>query len=88
MATLVLETFWHDHNLESIRPWLCGDKEGHSNQGIRIQSRLKTHYVAMTRPTHLLCLAMKRSTFGDGNGGLDSELLARLKRQGWDVKCV
>ncbi|RLC47387.1 MAG: hypothetical protein DRH70_03470, partial [Candidatus Coatesbacteria bacterium] len=70
--TLVLETFWYKHNLESLKERLMGERcNGSDLDGThREQSRLKLHYVAMTRPTHLLCLAMKRSTFKDRTGAL------------------
>jgi len=42
----------------------------------------------MTRPTHLLCLAMKKSTFEKGNGEIDQELIEKLKGRGWDVKLI
>jgi hypothetical protein len=80
-ATLVLETYWYDHNLESLLAWLDGSKAGKSSAGDRQESRLKVHYVAMTRPTHLLCLAMKKSTV-DTNSGLAQKLTAR----GWVIQ--
>jgi hypothetical protein len=40
--------------------------------------RLKLHYVAMTRPTHLLCLAMRKDAFVD-------EELSVLANSGWKI---
>ncbi len=89
MATLVLETYWHEHNLESIRDWLLGHRKGYAGPGARIASRLKIHYVAMTRPSYLLCLAMKRTSFEDGKGDLDQTMLDGLKNRGWsDVRLI
>jgi hypothetical protein len=88
MATLVMETFWNDHNLQKIRPWLDGTQSGHSSSTNEQGRRLKLHYVAMTRPTHLLCLAMKRSTFEDDAGNLNQDMVAKLERRGWQVKFV
>lgn len=85
-ATLVLETFWHKHNLEDLQYWLLGSKSGGEGIGDRQLSRLKLHYVAMTRPTHLLCLAMKRSTFENDDGRLDESVVQALYDQGWHVK--
>jgi hypothetical protein len=87
-ATLIMETFWNDHNLEKLRPWLDGAKRGRASSGVEQSYRLKLHYVAMTRPTHLLCLAMKRSTFEDGSGNLKQEMIAKLEQQGWQVRSV
>jgi DNA helicase II / ATP-dependent DNA helicase PcrA len=84
-ATLVMETFWHAHNLQSIMPWICCDKEGCSEAKKRDIQRLKIHYVAMTRPTHLLCLAMKKSVFENDNGEPKKEILNRLSDRGWRI---
>ena len=79
-ATLVFETFWNNHNLEKLLPWIHGSKTGWCEQdGEHQKSRLKSHYVAMTRPTHLLCLAMKKSS-------VDKEALVLLKKKGWKVR--
>jgi hypothetical protein len=90
-ATLVLETFWQDrngrHNLELLLPWLIGSNLGAGSAGVQQQVRLKVHYVAMTRPTHLLCLAMKQSTF-EKDGTLDHELIRNLSDRGWQVKVL
>jgi len=91
-ATLVLETFWMDkkgrHNLELLLPWLDGSRSGDQSTGVQQRTRLKVHYVAMTRPTHLLCLAMKRSIFEDSNGELDHEAVQNLEGRGWQVRLV
>lgn len=84
-ATLVLETFWNKHNLKTLIPWIAGDRMGwRKSDRVQQQTRLKVHYVAMTRPTHLLCLAMKRSIFESG-GDLDQELVQRIKQRGWQI---
>jgi hypothetical protein len=85
-ATLVLETFWYSHNLESLLPWLDGRKSGGESENERQKYRLKLHYVAMTRPTHLLCLAMKRTTFTQRDGSLDAEQVLAVKAQGWNIQ--
>jgi hypothetical protein len=59
-STLVLDTFYRKSNLKSLLPWLTGTRVGTSSkEGRQNVDRLKQHYVAMTRPTHLLCLAMR-----------------------------
>jgi hypothetical protein len=88
-ATLVFETFWKAHNLDKLRPWITGDRKGGtSSDGVEQRYRLKVHYVAMTRPTHLLCLAMKRSTFETKQGTLDQDVVDALRQRGWQVKLV
>ena len=76
-ATLVLDTYFRDHHLNALRPWLLGEKIGQGTEGVLMQSRLKLHYVAFTRPTHLLAIAM-REIFSD-------EEIAVLKARSWRV---
>lgn len=91
-ATLVLETYWQGkngrHNLELLMPWLDGSTSGGDKALVYQKSRLKLHYVAMTRPTHLLCLAMKRSTFEDDKGVLDQVKIQKLQKCGWQIKSI
>ncbi len=57
-ATLVLETFCYQPDLLAILPYLAGKKI--SKPGSRILFRfLPLTYVACTRPSHLLCLAIQ-----------------------------
>lgn len=77
-ATLVLESYFHDHHLQELKPWLLGMKTGGSGQKVRMSGRLKLHYVAMTRPSHLLCLAMRRDS-------LDDTEIATLVARGWHI---
>jgi len=77
-ATLVLESFFHDHHLQKLKPWLLGLKTGGAKQNGRMLGRLKLHYVAMTRPSHLLCLAMRRDSFDDSE-------IATLAARGWHI---
>lgn len=81
MATLVLETFWHRHNLEQLLPWLSGSSQGGKSIGSQQTTRLKIHYVAMTRPSHLLCLAMKQSS-------MNAELVHQLEQRGWQCTAI
>jgi len=80
-ATLVLDTFYYKHNLAVLKPWLLGQKSGRGNEGKQSLSRLKQHYVAMTRPSHLLCLGMRKDAFSD-------EELVQLKTSPWRVASV
>jgi hypothetical protein len=81
-ATLVLDTYFHEHQLASLKPWLLGQKTGRGKEGTRNLSRLKQHYVAMTRPTHLLCLAMREDTFTYEETGELKSLSWRVARIG------
>lgn len=81
-ATLVLESYNKTHHLKALIKWLTGDlpKSGTDNIGESdaLKDRLKLHYVAMTRPSHLLCLAMRKDAF------TDKQMKAVTKR-GWQV---
>lgn len=89
-ATLVLDSFFHKHHLSELKPWIMGQRAGGMKrklrgkpelEGARMLGRLKLHYVAMTRPSHLLCLAMRQDAF------VASEL-EQLRAQGWvTVNC-
>jgi DNA helicase II / ATP-dependent DNA helicase PcrA len=62
-ATLYLETFNRTFDIEKIIPFILGEKKQtarNSNLG-----RLKTSYVAMTRATHLLCVAVREQVITD-----------------------
>lgn len=85
-ATLVLETAWHGYNLETIKSWLSGDAIGKSKKsGVQEIARLKTHYVAMTRPSHLLCLALHKNALCCKDGQLDSKLIGKLRGRSWRI---
>jgi DNA helicase II / ATP-dependent DNA helicase PcrA len=84
-ATLVLDSFFKKHHLIALKPWLLGErsggragKKGLTMEGPELLGRLKLHYVAMTRPSHLLCLAMRKDS-------LTTEELATLQTRGWTV---
>lgn len=87
-ATLVLETFWNTHNLDDIMKWFMNDKKAKDCSGVQRQSRMKLHFVAMSRPTHLLCLAMKRSTFEKEKGVIDTELIGKAEEMGWNIQYI
>lgn len=66
MATLLLENqndgkFESDYFFnEGSRNLFCGDEYSRSGSYKQLERRLKTAYVAMSRPTHLLCVAMRK----------------------------
>lgn len=81
-ATLVLESYHQTHHLKALIKWLTGQspKSGADNTGEKdaLKDRLKLHYVAMTRPSHLLCLAMRKDAFS-------AKQLELVKKRGWQV---
>lgn len=81
LATLVFDTFWYDNNLVCLKDWLKGTNIGGMRQGKRNLTRLKCHYVAMTRPTDLLCMAIKKSNITDSD-------VVELVKAGWQIEEV
>jgi hypothetical protein len=77
-ATLVLDTFYRAHHLKTLKPWLLGNKSGGNAESDSVQRRLKLHYVGMTRPARLLCLAMR-------NDALNEAEITKLQERGWRV---
>lgn len=77
-ATLVLDTFYRSHHLKMLKAWLIGEKSGGGGESPSLQSRLRLHYVAMSRPSDLLCLAMR----GDALTEVDIE---KIIGNGWRV---
>jgi hypothetical protein len=70
MATLLLEnenhskfesSYFFNDNSGNL---FCGEKYKRPKSFIQLEGRLKTTYVAMSRPTHLLCVAMSRDKVG------------------------
>lgn len=81
-ATLVFETYWHAYDLQRLRPWLTGARSGWERHDRDQQRyRLRVYYVAMTRPTHLLCLAIHRSA-------VDQRAIEELEERGWQVRSL
>jgi hypothetical protein len=64
LATLILDTHYHGSHLSRIKDWLTGSKVGLApgQKKARLRTSLKQHYVAVTRPSHLLCIAMRRDS--------------------------
>ncbi|WP_445491546.1 UvrD-helicase domain-containing protein [Niallia sp. 03133] len=75
-ATLYLETYFKQYDLMRIREYL--KKKHIIPKGKELPEALSIAYVGLTRPTHLLCLAMRQDTI-DGNE-------EDLKNAGWQIK--
>lgn len=79
IATLVVETFAWKYDLTDLLPWLSGQKTGAERGcGLRREERMRLVYTAVTRPSHLLCLALRRSA-------VDAQTRGRLIDRGWRV---
>lgn len=91
-ATLVLETKNHCFDLETMLPYVLGDlpSDDHPNRTLRLkpssqaafkpnQTFLRQFYVGMSRPKHLLCLAIHENRISD-------EQKVALQRGGWKIQ--
>lgn len=78
LSTLIVETKYHEYNLESILSWLSGKSK---KLGQRNKQRLKCQYVAMTRAKGLICLAMLEDS-------VTNEMRKNLIEFGWNVENV
>ena len=76
MATLVMDTFYRTHHLKTLKAWITGKNVGGVGESESTQSRLRLHYVAMSRPSHLLCLAMREDSL------TKADIIAATER-GW-----
>lgn len=80
-ATLVLDTFNKTYHLQKLKDWVLG--KNRTRKQINDQSdRLKLHYVAVTRPTHLLCLAMRHESF------TQKEIVSLEAGTRWNIKVL
>lgn len=78
-STLVLDTFNRTYHFKKVKNWIMG-KDATPNQIDKDRDRLKLLFVAVTRPTHLLCLAMRADTF------TQTEIQHLESRTNWSVK--
>ena len=72
LATLVFDTWYKGSHLARIKQWLIGAQAGVATNVKKPELRrsLKQHYVAVTRPSHLLCLAVRSDAFTEEELGL------------------
>lgn len=86
-ATLVLETFFQAHDIGCLIDWLVGNKCGTGEKkNPQHLDRLRLIYTAMTRPTHLLCLALREQAI-EVKRDRDTTIEAFRKR-GWQVRLL
>lgn len=79
LATLVVETYWYSFNLKSILPCLCGKEIKKPNA--RDSTRMKCHYVALTRARGLVCVALPKDEVSE-------QEVILLRNQGWNIVSI
>jgi hypothetical protein len=82
LATLVLETFNRQHVLKSLMPELVAEHSTGSSS--LYKQRMRLTYVAATRPSHLLCLALPHASLGS-NETQRSQRMGKLRERGWRI---
>jgi len=78
-ATLVLETYWYDHDLKDLLPFLIDNDRPKPRRKSRTYERMKRVFVGMTRPKELLCLAICKEH-------LDDQQTKALDDMGWSIQ--
>ena len=78
LATLLLETYWHDHNIKSVLSALYGQ---YPPKGVRNEMRKKCNYVALTRARGLICVALPREF-------VSNDEIKLIQNHGWNVKLI
>lgn len=81
-ATLLLHTFERSPSSDKILPFLLGSQNG-KNLGPQLEKRFRQTFVALTRPTHLVGLAIRESAL-EGAEGHEASMSA-LVELGWSV---
>jgi DNA helicase-2/ATP-dependent DNA helicase PcrA len=76
-ATLVVETFARQHDLKELLPVLTAAQHG-SELRDSARSHCKRIFVGMSRPSHLLCLAVSAEHVSD-------DQIAGMEANGWKV---
>ncbi|WP_211753599.1 hypothetical protein, partial [Pacificibacter marinus] len=62
--------------------WLTVGKSSGTGEGIQNVTRLKQSYVALTRPTHLVAVALRNSAIAKDR----TKAMAMLHAQGWEIR--
>jgi len=74
-STCYLETFFHDYDIKRIINYIKGEYSKPRHK--RVIQNLKMAFVGMSRPSHLLCIAVHKDSI--------SRQEEALQRSGWDV---
>ncbi|MFK3919166.1 UvrD-helicase domain-containing protein [Pseudomonas fulva] len=82
-ATLILETFNRTHFVNKLMPWLEGKASAAKRPNEGAKKSMMLMYVGMTRPSHMLCLAVRKSSLGEGKA--ETKRRAALEKAGWSI---
>ena len=79
-ATLVVETFARQHDLKELLPVLTAAQHG-SQMRDSARGHCKRVFVGMSRPSHLLCLAISAEHIADAE-------ITALAANGWKIEKI
>ncbi len=82
-ATLILETFNRTHINNKLLPLLEGKSLGAQRSAPAMKKSMMLMYVGMTRPTHMLCVAIRESSLGCGAAAV--KRTEALEAAGWSI---
>lgn len=91
LATLLLDTFTYKYHVEAIKEWLIDPDKLKSSIGVvkdqRDLDRLRQAYVALSRPTALVGIAVPYETLGlmNRNEAENNQNIISLRAAGWNV---
>jgi DNA helicase-2/ATP-dependent DNA helicase PcrA len=85
-ATLLLETFTYSHHLKELIEQLSTPHDASAPPRAKKKTPywMRSAYVAMTRPTHTICLALPEESLGDTQRVRDRRA-ERLQAVGWSL---
>lgn len=66
-GSMIKETFRWTHFIQKLMPWLEGKKTDAKRPLETARKDMMLMYVGMNRPIHMLCLAMRQSSLGEGS---------------------
>lgn len=88
-ATLILESsYWGNYDIKLMLPWILGLEVDRSNLAKKLGNHrghsvstqhMRQLYVAMSRPRHLLCLAVSQQN-------ITGDQIQLFEDQGWNIK--
>lgn len=79
LSTLIVDTFWYASNIKSLLPWLCNIPP--KKIGIQNATRMKCHYVGLTRAKGLVCMALPKDC-------VEEAVREKLVLSGWKIKIL
>lgn len=83
-STLVLSTFYRSHSSSALMGWLCGERMNKGDASDELTMRLRQSFVALTRPTHVIAVAVRYSALGNSEKKR-GEQISQLQHHGWRV---